>query len=352
MIRKSRLHALDTFRGLTIACMIIVNSPGNSSAYSFLEHAPWNGCTVADLVFPFFLCIVGISCSLSISRQTSTLKIIKRSLLIFAIGLLLNAFPNYFYFGQLRILGVLQRIALCYAVAAFAYSYLNQKMHYAIIAGILLGYWFILIYFSPPTLTPDDNITALFDQTLLGTSHLYRPTFDPEGLLTTLPAIATTLLGNVIGFWLQNSISAKQIGLRGLLMTLIGLAWSTNFPFNKTLWTSSYVLYTAGLACIIFAWLYWLIDIQKHQKWCVFFDVFGVNALAAYVLHVFFLKIQAIIHITQLSGETLSLRVYLTQQCFPHIHPESASLLYAISYLVLWFIVLLPLYHKKIYVKL
>lgn len=350
--QKHRLHSLDTFRGLTIALMILVNSPGSHAIYPALEHALWNGCTLADLVFPFFLFIVGISCSLSLSTFTSRTKILKRSALIFAVGLLLNAFPNHLHFEQLRLLGVLQRIAICYCAAAFIYLNFDKKTHLILIFSFLLGYWGIMVYFSPETFTADNNVAALIDRTMLGPMHLYRPTFDPEGLLSTLPAIATTLLGNLTGLWLREKTTAKIMALRGGLMIFFGLAWSILCPLNKTIWSSSYVLYTAGIALVIFAFLYWFIDIRKHTSWCIFFDVFGVNALAAYVLHVFFLKVQAMIYMTQSIHEAVPLRPYLTQWCFGHMTPENASLSYALSYLLLWFIVLFPLYRYRIYLKL
>ncbi len=350
--KKHRLHSLDTFRGLTIALMILVNSPGGHAVYPLLEHALWNGCTLADLVFPFFLFIVGMSCSLSLSPYTSRTKIFKRSALIFGIGLLLNAFPNHLHFEQLRLLGVLQRIALCYCAAAFIYLNFDKKAHLILIASILLGYWGIMVYFSPEAFTADNNIAALIDRAVLSPMHLYRPTFDPEGLLSTLPAIATTLLGNLTGLWLREKTTPKIIALRGMMMLFLGLAWSILCPINKTIWSSSYVLYTGGIALVMFALLYWFIDIRKHTSWCVFFDVFGVNALAAYVLHVFFLKVQAMIFITQGTNEAVALRPYLTQWWFGHMTPANASLLYALSYLLLWFIVLFPLYRHRIYLKL
>ena len=221
-----------------------------------------------------------------------------------------------------------------------------------LILGILLGYWSIMVYFSPAHFTADNNITALIDHAFLGARHLYRPLFDPEGLLSTLAAIATTLLGNLTGRWLREKTTSKIMALRGFVMTLVGLIWSVVFPINKTIWSSSYVLYTGGLALMTFALLHWLIDIKKHTKWCVFFDVFGVNALAAYILHVFFLKIQALITITSTTYGALKLRPYLTSYCFGNTTPQNASLLYAMSYLMLWFIVLFPLYQRKIYLKL
>ncbi len=353
-----RLHALDTFRGMTIALMILVNSPGNSSVYPVLQHADWNGCTLADLVFPFFLFIVGLSCSQSLSSQTSGLKIIKRTCLIFMLGLFLNAFPHHFDFENLRILGVLQRIAICYCMAAFVFLYADQKTHIALIVIFLLGYWGLMTFYSPANFTSENNLAAAIDLKWIGAQHLYQPLFDPEGLLSTIPACATTLLGSLTGLWLkQSQIAPKEtshitLAWRGLLILIIGLLWSLICPLNKTIWSSSYVLFTGGLAMVVFACLYQLIDKKGIQRWCVFFDVFGVNALVAYVLHVFFLKVQSMILISHTSQGTLSLRPYLTQLLFSNYTSKNASLLYAVAYLFFWFMILLPLYRKKIYLKL
>lgn len=352
MRNNKRLHALDTFRGLTIALMILVNSPGNEHVYPWIEHSNWNGCTLADLVFPFFLFIVGLSCSISLSSKTPPSKIIKRSASIFAIGLFLNAFPYHFELEHLRILGVLQRIAICYCAAAFVFLHAGKKAHEWLIVTLLTGYWMLMTCCSPTHFGSGNNLAAIIDQRLLGSAHLYQPLFDPEGLLSTIPAIATTLLGNLTGLWLKEKLPLSKMLFRGGILLTLGLFWSNFSPLNKTIWSSSYVLFTGGLALFTFTCLHWFIDVRRHTQWCTFFDVFGVNALAAYILHVFFLKIQAMVTLSVTAHQTLKLRPYLTQLCFGYLAPTNASLLYAMSYLMLWFLVLFPLYRQKIYLKL
>lgn len=357
----NRLLSLDVFRGLTIVLMILVNSPGNSTAYELLSHVPWEGCSLADLVFPFFLFIVGFSSVLSLHKaQNLELssyellpKIIKRSIWIFLIGLALNAFPYHFEITSIRILGVLQRIAICYFFSAICYLKTTPKTQTLITLSILISYWIIWIFSS--NLSIDHNFVAQFDQQVLGSTHLYRPTYDPEGILSTFPALATTLLGNLAAIWLTtHSAHSKRIQgwlIAGISFLLLGYVWSFNFPFNKTLWTSSFVLWTTGWALIAWTTCYWLIEVKHWKKWSYFFKVFGVNALLAYILHVFFLKLQAIISV-QVHGTSLKLRPFITQALFGKASLENASLLYGISYLLLWFLVFNFLYRKKIFLKL
>lgn len=362
--KSSRLLSLDVFRGLTIALMILVNSPGNKTAYACLEHSVWNGCTLADLVFPFFIFIVGVSSvfSLSTSRKQGVslnhlcLNIVKRSFLIFSIGLLLNAFPSHFDFETIRFFGVLQRIALCYFVTSLLFLYTSVRTQAIMTIALLIGYWLIMTLLSVPGYGEENNIAAMIDRMLFSSHHLYGKTFDPEGLLSTLPAIATALLGNLTGVWLRTSKNPQQklMGLRvaGLLMLAAGGIWGLWFPINKTLWTSSYVLWTAGLALLVLAGCYWSIEIKRHTKWSRFFEIFGVNAITAYVLHVLFLKIQAMIILSLPDGSPVNLRLYITDILFGWASLQNASLFYALSYTLFWFIILAILYHKKIFIKL
>ena len=362
--KSTRLLSLDVFRGLTIALMILVNSPGNQTAYACLEHSLWNGCTLADLVFPFFIFIVGVSSVFSLSKAREngvtcnqlSLKIIKRSLLIFSIGLLLNAFPHHFDFETLRIFGVLQRIALCYFFASLLFITTRAQTQVLITLTLLIGYWFLLTRFSALNYGEENNIAAIIDRHLFSSSHLYGKTFDPEGLLSTIPAIATALIGNLTGIWLRahRSLQQKLTGLRvaGLLALAAGGIWGLWFPINKTLWTSSYVLWTAGFALLILAGCYWAIEIKKYKKGFKWLEIFGVNALAAYILHVFFLKIQAMIIINLPNNSSVNLRLFITDTLFGWASADNASLLYAVSYTLLWLGVMTILYRKKIFIKL
>lgn len=353
----TRLRSLDIFRGITVALMIIVNSPGNSSSYSWLTHSHWNGCSLADLVFPFFIYIVGISVVYAYSTtKTAGLGIrrvwpdmLKRTLFLLLLGIVLNAFPNHFDLANLRIYGVLQRIAICYFVAAYLYLSCSATAQFIILLTCLIGYYLLMIVVPVPDLTGqqlslDNNWVAYIDRLLFSPAHLYGKTYDPEGLLSTLPAIATALLGTLSGIGLQTSYSPKQkisaLTLASGIALLIGWIWGLFFPINKTLWSSSYVLWSGGLAGIMLAICYWLIEIKSWVTWSKPFYIFGINAILAYLLHVAFLKIQAIIPMTLADGSLSNLRVYITDCCFNWASAQNASLLYASSYTLLWLFIL------------
>lgn len=367
--KTSRLLSLDVFRGITIALMILVNSPGNQTAYHCLNHSIWNGCTLADLVFPFFIFIVGVSLVFSLSNSLNKgaskkelfIKILKRSIIIFLIGLFLNAFPRHFNFESIRIFGVLQRIAICYFVAASLFLITQARTQAIIMIILLISYWLIMTYISVPTygagnLTIEGNLAGYLDRLVFSSNHLYEKIFDPEGFLSTLPAIATTLLGNLTGFWLRSNkqqISKVQwLTITGIIALIIGWAWGLTFPINKNLWTSSFVLWTGGLALLLLALCYWLIEVKRLKKWATPFEIFGLNAIAAYFLHIFFLKIQAMIHILRIDGSPGNLRIYLSEHLFGWASLQNASLMYAISYVLFWLLILGILYRKKIYIKI
>ncbi len=365
MTSTNRLRALDVFRGLTIAIMILVNSPGNNTSYAYLDHSVWNGCTLADVVFPFFIFIVGLSSVFSLTKALDKghshvailLKITKRALLIFLIGLLLNAFPRHFDFETLRVFGVLQRIAVCYFFTATMFLTTTARTQIITTIAILIGYWLCITQLSTPHYTADNNIAASIDRLLFSSAHLYGKTFDPEGLLSTIPSFSTALIGNLTAIWLMRStrpslLTAKTLFITGSIMLIIAAAWGLIFPINKTLWSSSYVLWTGGLALQTLAGCFWVTDIKHYHSCTRFFEIFGMNALAAYILHVFFLKIQAMFTYSLSSGETVGLRPYLTDMLFGWASSHNASLLYALSYTLLWFLVLMLMDHKKVYLKL
>lgn len=333
--------------------MILVNSPGNQFSYSSLEHSAWNGCTLADLVFPFFIVIVGISSVLALTNlkikgatNEALFKIIiKRSIYIFGMGLLLNILPNHFDFSQIRVLGVLQRIAICYFFSSMLFLTTTLRTQVIGIAVLLIGYWFLMYEFSViSTLSINHNLVGYLDQLILSPQHLYTPTFDPEGLLSTLPAIGSVLFGNVLGIILVSS-RTKQQQLRwmltaGLMLSVFGLIWSQAFPLNKSLWSSSYVLWTSGLSYLALAMCFALIEIKKSTYWSKPFLLFGKNAMLVYMLHVLFLKIQAIILVHTTNGNIVNLRLYLTDLFFGHFSAKTASLCYAVSYTLFWLCVL------------
>ncbi|WP_133127237.1 acyltransferase family protein [Legionella nagasakiensis] len=350
--KHPRLLALDVFRGLTVALMILVNSPGDKITYSWLTHSSWHGCTLADLVFPFFIFIVGVSLTFTLTKaraqhvsfQNLLQKIFRRSILLFLIGLALNLFPH-FDFTTLRFFGVLQRIAICYFFASLIFLTTRPQTQAFILFAILIIYWFLLTkipvpFYGANHLTPSENLAAFLDRLLFSSLHLYGKVYDPEGLLSTLPAIATALLGNLTGFWLLSIRSKKQklTGLccAGTLLAIFGWLWGMEFPLNKALWTSSYVLWTGGLALFVLAICYWLIEVKNWEHWIEPFKIFGTNAMLAYVLHVFFLKVQAMIIFQGADGSTSNVKQLITQWLFGWVSSPMSSFLYALSYTGLW----------------
>ena len=367
-MRHERLLSLDVFRGITIAGMILVNSPGNETAYWPLDHAEWNGLTPTDLVFPFFIFIVGVSLVLSLARRRERgdspavlmRAVTRRSLIIFALGLLLNGFP-YYHLGTLRILGVLQRIALCYFFGAAFYLFTPAAVEIAAALALLFGYWWLMTHVPVPghgagDLSKEGNLAAYLDRLLLP-GHLYRPVYDPEGLLSTLPAIASVLFGNLAGAWLKSArtMTQKVNGFvqAGVLFIVIGIKWNALFPINKALWTSSYVMATTGLALLLFAACYWTIEIRGWRRWGKAFEIFGVNALAAYFLHVLFLKLQNLWKLPRPDGSLGNVRLWMTDHFFsPWLSPMNASLAYALAYTLLWLAFFALLYRRKVFIKI
>ena len=347
MMNHPRLISLDVFRGITVALMILVNSPGNQTAYPLLSHSAWDGCTLADLVFPFFIFILGVSIAFTLTNARAKMvpdrqlfiKIIQRACILFFIGVLLNAFPYHFHFATIRVYGVLQRIAICYFFASLFFLTTSITTQAIIALILLLGYHLLMMPFA---LTQDGNFAAYLDRQIFSSAHLYGKTFDPEGFLSTFPAIATALLGNLTGGWLLSSYNHKQkfaaISSAGIFACLLGWLWGLWFPINKSLWTSSYVLWTGGIAVICLASCYWLIEMKDWRKWSTSFEVFGVNALLAYILHVVFLKIQAIISIPRVDGSQGNLRLFITEHLFNWTSLQNASLLYACSYTLFWLV--------------
>ncbi|HVN82700.1 MAG TPA: heparan-alpha-glucosaminide N-acetyltransferase domain-containing protein [Terriglobia bacterium] len=372
-VTGGRLASLDLFRGATIAAMILVNIPGNEdAAYWPLKHAEWNGWTPTDLIFPFFLFIVGVSLVFSFasrlkrgdSRTALLLHTFRRSAIIAAIGLGLNALFAM-DFRMLRIPGVLQRIALCYLVAAILFLCLGRQGRAMVAGALLLGYW-ILMCFVPvpgfglpgrdvPLLHPDWNLAAYLDRKLV-IGQLYEGTRDPEGLLSTLPAIATTLLGVFTGEWLRSKNSPQKKAAWMLISGLAGLAlgcvWGVWFPINKKLWTSSYVLFTGGFALVCLAVCYWANDIRNWRgAWTKPFVIFGANAIAAYMIHIILAVCIYSFH-AQLDGRTLNGQDYLFQRFFaPLTGPSFASLLYSVAFVLVCFLPIWLMYRKRIFLK-
>lgn len=377
----NRLVSLDAFRGLTVAGMVLVNNPGTWSAiYDPLEHAAWNGITPTDYVFPFFLFIVGVAITLALGRRVETgvvgaeiyRKIIKRAVVIFLLGLFLATFPFYNFtrsewldVSTVRIMGVLQRIAVCYLCAALIFLHTSWKQQAIIAAALLLLYWALMTLIPVPgceITTIDDkacNLSAYLDRVILTENHIWKAgkVYDPEGLLSTIPAIATTLAGVLCGHWIRRKIEdyekVSAMFFFGVALLAIGYVWQLAFPLNKSLWTSSYVVYTAGLALCFLGFCYWLIDIKGYKAWARPFVIFGVNALVLFVGSGVMARIMGIIKVGEIEGKTVSLQQWIFTSLFLRFaEPVNASLAYAISFILVWLFLMWLLYRRRIFIKI
>jgi predicted acyltransferase len=384
--RAGRMVSLDVFRGVTIAGMILVNDPGSwSHIYAPLEHAEWHGWTPTDLIFPFFLFIAGVSMTLSfasraargVTRGSLAIHVVRRSALIFAIGLFLNGFP-YFDFPTIRIMGVLQRIALCYLAAGLLYlatcrrdapsdGKVRVRANIRAIAGValalLVGYWALMTFVPVPGygaghLGKDENLGAYIDRALMG-NHLWSEskTWDPEGLLSTLPAIASALIGILTGEWLRSERrgARKVLGLviAGAVLMLAGRLLHPYFPINKNLWTSTFVLFTGGFALLLLAVCYWAVDLRGWKKWAAPFLVFGMNAILAYALAAIVSETSIDFEFAGSGGRAETLHGWVYNNFFiPYANPKNASLGFAVFFVVLILVPLWPLYSRRISVRI
>ncbi len=365
-----RLVSLDAFRGLTIAGMVLVNNPGAwSSIYWPLAHAEWHGWTPTDLVFPFFLFIVGVSITLAFGRRVEEggakrdlyLKVIKRTLIIFGLGLFLNGFPH-FQLSTIRIPGVLQRIAICYLIASLIFLTTKVRTQLLIALALLVVYWLLMTRLAAPgfaagDLSKEGSLASFIDRVILG-PHIWKQgrVYDPEGLLSTIPAVSTTFIGALTGHWLRSERTQfeKVAGLfvAGAICVMVGWVWNPFFPINKSLWTSSYVFFTAGLALQLLALCYWLIDIKGYRRWAWPFVVFGVNALALFVGSGLMVKLMSLIRLPRGDGTKISSQGWIFRNLFSTwASPINASLFYAIAFILLWLFLMWLLYRKRILIK-
>jgi predicted acyltransferase len=366
--KKSRLSSLDAFRGITIAGMIVVNNPGSwKHVYAPLRHAQWNGWTPTDLVFPFFLFIVGISVSLALSKRMAQgdslsslyIKIFKRSLILFALGMLLRLLFR-FNFEHLRIPGVLQRIAVCYMISALIFSKVGAKGRAAIALFLLVGYYLVSRFVpvpghGPGVLTYEGNLCGYIDSKLLA-GHLYRPHFDPEGILSTFPAIATTLLGTLAGDWLRSSRAVLQkaggLLLSGTVLTASGLLLHPFFPINKQLWTSTFVLFTAGAALLFLGLCFILMDGFGWKKWAYPFLVLGANAIFVYVGSTVMVKLLLEIEVSGGQGQVSLYSFIYDHLLVPVAGNLNGSLLFPLLLLLIWVLIMVPFYRKRIFIRI
>jgi len=348
--------------------MVLVNNPGDwGHIYAPLEHAPWNGWTPTDLVFPFFLFIVGVSITFALGTKGSgkrvIWKIVRRSATLFFLGFFLNFFPK-FDITTVRIPGVLQRIALVYLACSLIFLKTTPRQQVYILCGLLVGYWLLMTVVPVPgigfaNLEPTTNLAAWIDRTIITPAHVYKvaKVWDPEGLLSTLPAIGTGLIGMLTGTWLRNTrpVAEKIAWLfaAGCLVTLGGLIWDGFFPINKALWTSSYVLLAGGLAMLGLALCYWLIDVQHYRKGVLPFVAFGVNAITVFFLSGMIPRIMNLIHIPQPDGTEIGSKEYLYRTFIapPFNDPKNASLAGALTFVLIWFVILWWMYRKNVIIK-
>lgn len=380
MAKPKRLLSLDFFRGLTVAAMILVNNPGSwSHIYAPLEHAEWHGCTPTDLVFPFFLFIVGVSIAYAMGSKKEDptthnkliLKALKRGLILFGLGLFLAIFPRKFAdfdlleaIKNVRIPGVLQRIGVVFFIAAVLFLKLSEKNIFRAIIIILMSYW-ALMTFVPvpgvgyPNLEKETNLGAWLDRTILTEAHLWKSakTWDPEGILSTLPAIATGLFGVLVGVYLKRKDVSPGNKIAwlfsvGTISILAGLLWDLQFPINKALWTSSYVLYTGGLATIVLALCYWIIDVNNYNRFTKPFVVYGVNAITVFFVSGLMPRLLNMIKLTLPNGEKTGALSWFYQTHFvPYFSPINASLAYAIVFILFFYVILWIMYKKNIIIK-
>ena len=448
---QNRLVSLDVFRGMTIAGMVLVNNPGGSPVYWPLDHAEWNGLTPTDWIFPFFLFIVGVSISISLSKRVAEKpdgkaywKIVSRAASIYLLGAALSILPffqfqasdapdplkmviwlafcasllflllrNYkvaaalagvallgiagmnlagynvvpYNYGTLRIFGVLQRISVCYLVTSLIFLHTNWKQQVGIAIALLLGYWLIMTTIPVPgceiTSVSDKacNLAAYIDRIILTENHIWRSgkVYDPEGILSTIPAIVTTITGVLTGTWLKaeppalaggnhvesdaasvppayagGSALNKVSGMFffGVILLALGFIWNSYFPLNKAMWTSSYVFATTGLALLVLGCCYWLIDIKGYKAWAKPFVIFGVNALALFVFTGFLARMIAAYRVTGPDGQLQSVQRWVMQHLYlPIFNPIDASLAFAISFILFWLFLMWLLYRKNIFIK-
>ncbi|MEY4106226.1 MAG: hypothetical protein RL181_568 [Bacteroidota bacterium] len=406
--------------------MILVNNPGDwGNVYAPLLHAKWHGCTPTDLVFPFFLFMVGVSIAIALGKRKDRgddpramyRKIGGRTLSIFGLGLFLTAFPHFKYEGApllqtvhyllmgvfmlsvfaaeahgssrllrtliwgaaagmlliglsghyhlstLRIPGVLQRIALVYGITSLIFLHVSLRGQALLGAGLLLLYWGLMALVPvpggiAPNLEPETNLGAWLDRAILGTSHLWSQskTWDPEGLLGTLPAVGTGLVGVLSGELLRSALrpveKCKWLLISGALLVVLGQVWNLAFPINKALWTSSYVLYAGGLAQLALALIYWVVDLKGIQSWGTPFRIYGVNALFAFALSGIFAKLLSAIKWQDAAGEAQTLKGWLYEGFFtPFLSPVNASLAFALFNVGVLFLCCWGLYRKNIFIK-
>lgn len=384
MNKSVRLTSLDVFRGMTMATMILVNMaslPDEGKKYLWLDHAAWHGYTISDFVFPFFLYIIGGSMAFSLAKYTSGSapitknvywQIIRRSLILFGLGLILNNLVwNYNFtdpkifanLDSLRIMGVLQRIGIAFFFASTAILTLSHRGLWILAGGILVGYWLTLTFIpaldnADGVFTKLGNFGSYIDRLIITPAHLHKGSgsmSDPEGLFGTLPSIVNILFGYLTCSWLKRQPVAARTSLNllmfGLAAVVIGLVWNSFFPINKKLWTSSFVLFTTGWGLISLAACYELVDVRKYRQWFKPFEIMGLNAIFIYVASIVLIKLLMVNEIGK-GEQARSIYELLKEQLFGWAGALNSGLLFAIATVLLWMGVSCLMYRQRWFLKI
>ena len=366
--KSGRLTSLDVFRGITVAGMILANNGGGGS-YAPFHHAEWDGWTPTDMIFPSFLFIVGVSITFALSkrvedpdgRRALLFKIFRRSLIIFGLGILLTAFPNYTSgatWAKIRIPGVLQRIAVCYLATSLIFLFTRGRGQVIALVTLLAGYTALMCYVSVPKYGAGDweqghDLGSYLDRLLLH-GHIYQKDYDPEGLLSTLPSIATTLLGVLAGHWLRSGrdryATCSGLFVAGTFLVIAGASWNAWVPINKALWSGSFVLLAAGWSSLALGACYWLIDLEGYRRWAGPFRVLGVNPITAYTLAALGARLLNMPYLKGDGDKLVSVHSYYSSHYLtPYLWPLNAPLAYAATLLlacilIVWIMDLLHLH--------
>jgi predicted acyltransferase len=368
-VPSQRLLSLDVFRGATIAGMMLVNNPGDwGHVYAPFLHAKWHGWTFTDLIFPFFLWIVGVAMTLSFAKRrergdsSSKLLIhaLRRAATIFGLGLFLNGFP-YYDFSIIRIPGVLQRIAICYLIGSIIFLYASTRWQIVWTGVFLALYWLLVAIIPVPgygagVLEPTGNLAWYIDSQVLA-GHTWRgapvPGFDPEGIFSTLPAISTLLFGILTGHMLRMQKSPEErtswMFVVACLLLFAGVVMDNWLPINKNLWTSTYSVFMAGMALLVFAWCYWIIDVRGYKRGMKPFAIYGMNAITVFVLAGVVGRLMGLITVgTTPEGNAVSLKTWIYNTFFtPIAGPYNASLLFALAFVLFLYAIAYVMYRKN-----
>lgn len=377
-IQKQRLLSLDFLRGLTVAAMILVNNPGSwGHIYAPLEHSEWNGCTPTDLIFPFFLWIVGVSIAFAMGTKKEDpslhkaiiLKAIKRGLILYLLGFILAIFGKLISdystaLETVRVLGVLQRIGIVFIISSIIFVKSSKKTIFILFVCILVAYWAAMTFIPVPgigyaNLEKETSLAAWIDRGILTEAHTWAQsiTWDPEGVLSTLPAVGTCLFGVLVGLWMRRKdvdgpTKVAWLFSAGILAVILGLIWDLQFPINKALWTSSFVLYTGGLASIALALCYWIIDVQNYKRFTTPFVIYGVNAITVFFLAGLMPRVLNLVTVTNTKGARVGILTEFYDTCYlPFFSPINASLVWAVTYVLGFYLLLWIMYKKNIIIK-